>query len=62
MIADGAVVRVTMVFAHSNNTLELLELLSMKMAFISLDFCAGSTLHSFLSISRIESWKISPIS
>ena len=38
MIAEGAVVSYTMVFAHSRSTEELLEFDSIKMAFISLDF------------------------
>lgn len=37
-MAEGAVVNYTIVLAHSNNTLELFELLSIKIAFISLAF------------------------
>jgi hypothetical protein len=51
LIAVGAVVNYVIVFAHSNSTLELFELDSKNIAFISLYFYAGSILHNFLSIS-----------
>lgn len=37
-MADGAVVSCVIVFAHSNNTEGLFELLIMNMAFIRRDF------------------------